>query len=148
LAKNLAMVVFLAFVIVVVLRHLFTANRVTIDTIAASGCVYLMLAVFWAEIYVLIDAWIPHSFAVHADPVAGVAATGVLGKGIFTSLYFSLVTMTTLGYGDIVPLTAPAQSLASLQAVVGQLYLTVLVARLVGLHIMSGAGRKEAEPPH
>lgn len=50
-------------------------------------------------------------------------------------LYYSLVTMTTLGYGDIVPSSPAARSVATLQAVVGQLYLAVIVARLVGLHV-------------
>ena len=138
-AKNVAMMAFLGFVIVVVLRYLFETDRVTLDTIAASACVYLMLAVFWAELYAIIDVTIPHSFAWNTAPAAGTPATGILGESIFEALYFSLVTMTTLGYGDVVPRTAPAQALATTQAVVGQLYLTVLVARLVGLHIVVAA---------
>ena len=55
--------------------------------------------------------------------------------------YYSLVTMTTLGYGDIVPVTPAARSLTTLEAVVGQLYLAVLVARLVGLHVADSIRR-------
>jgi hypothetical protein len=52
-------------------------------------------------------------------------------------LYYSYTTLTTLGYGDITPTSPPAQSLSSLEAIVGQFYLTILVARLVGLHLTS-----------
>jgi voltage-gated potassium channel Kch len=52
-----------------------------------------------------------------------------------TFVYFSFVTLSTLGYGDIVPATRGAQALASMEALIGQFYLTVLVARLVGIHI-------------
>ena len=55
--------------------------------------------------------------------------------------YYSFVTMTTLGYGDIVPVSSAARGLATLQAVVGQLYLAVLVARLVGLYVAESASR-------
>ena len=58
-------------------------------------------------------------------------------------VFFSFVTMTTLGYGDIVPASPAARSLATLQAVVGQLYLAVLVARLVGLHVAESVRRKD-----
>jgi hypothetical protein len=51
--------------------------------------------------------------------------------------YFSFVTLTTLGYGDIRPLTSFARTACWLEAVIGQLYLTVLIARLVGLHLVS-----------
>jgi hypothetical protein len=65
-------------------------------------------------------------------------------------LYFSLATLTTLGYGDIVPTSAVSRMLASVEAVVGQLYLTVLVARLVGLHIahsIEQAAKTELDRP-
>jgi hypothetical protein len=57
-------------------------------------------------------------------------------------LYYSFVTLTTLGYGDITPASSPARSLSTLEAVTGQLYIAILVARLVGLHIVH-AGKKE-----
>jgi hypothetical protein len=57
-------------------------------------------------------------------------------------LYFSFVTLTTLGYGDVVPTSPVTRTLASLEAITGQLYLTVLVARLVGLHIAESLGQR------
>ena len=60
-------------------------------------------------------------------------------------VYYSFVTLTTLGYGDIVPVSPSARALATLEALTGQLYLTVLVARLVGLHITHASRRRSAE---
>ena len=58
--------------------------------------------------------------------------------------YYSFVTLTTLGYSEIAPLTPPARSLAALEAIVGQLFLAVLIARLVGLHIVSEGQEDQA----
>lgn len=60
-------------------------------------------------------------------------------------IYYSFVTLTTLGYGDIVPVSPSARSLATLEALTGQLYLTVLVARLVGLQITHSARRRSED---
>lgn len=132
-------IVFLGYAVVVLLKHLFTTRRVTLNTIAASLCVYLLLAVLWAVLYSAVEALVPGSFAYNladGDPTDSIHFGD--SRSLF-AVYFSLVTMTTLGYGDVVPRTAPAQALATTQAVVGQLYLTVLVARLVGLHIVVAA---------
>ena len=125
---------FLGFIIVVILGYLFTQDRVTADLIFASLCVYLLLGTLWAVAYSTLVLLDPHAFSYplmsdsSADLRFGTEATTA-------AFYFSLVTMTTLGYGDIVPMSSGAKILASLQAVLGQLYLAVLVARLVGLHI-------------
>jgi len=76
----------------------------------------------WQDLYVLVDTLIPGSFN----------STLLAGKDY---LYFSFITLSTLGYGDIAPVNGPAQALAYTEALVGQLYLTILVARLVGLYI-------------
>jgi hypothetical protein len=61
---------------------------------------------------------------------------------IINFVYYSFVTQTTLGYGDITPITAPARSLSLLEAVIGQLYVAVLIARLVGIHIAQSSREK------
>lgn len=111
----------------------FTLNQVTFGTemnvnrLVGAVCVYLLLGVIWALAYTLVNISAPGSFA-------GFEATGSLGWDS-EWLYFSFVTMTTLGYGDILPLSATARVLAYLQAVVGQFYIAVLVAGLVGAYI-------------
>jgi Ion channel len=119
-------IAFIGFTVTISLRFLFRADRVTHGTIWASLCVYLLLGIVWADVYSLLDY--PNQGAFTERMELG-------GEGSVVPLYYSFVTMTTLGYGDISPLTPTARLLSSLQAVMGQLYLTVLVARLVGLHI-------------
>jgi hypothetical protein len=102
------------------------------EIIAASMCVYLLIAVFWAEAYSIIWVLDPSSFS---DALAQKGGREMGPPGHPTVIYFSLVTMTTLGYGDVVPRVEYARTLAAMQAVVGQLYIAVLIARLVGLHI-------------
>ena len=87
----------------------------------------------------MIDVLDPGSFAF---AFAGDTETWRLQFGGGNSgyaLYYSFVTLTTLGYGDIAPVTMPARMLASLEAMTGQVYLAILVARLVGLHIAHSA---------
>ncbi|MCZ6684009.1 MAG: ion channel [Planctomycetota bacterium] len=146
-AGNSLKVLFLGYVVIVILGHLFTVDRVTFDTICASLCAYLLIAVLWAVGYSLLYEFIPGSFAfAHADPNRqGSMHFG--GDDAGYAIYYSLVTMTTLGYGDIVPTSPAARMSAAVQAFVGQLYLAVLVARLVAMHIMHShadkAGRSD-----
>jgi hypothetical protein len=119
-------VCFIAFTIFHVLRNIFQEQEVTKDTIAGAAAVYMLFALMWSFLYAVLDLVRPGSFAI--------SAAQTLGEGnIF--LYYSFVTITTLGYGDITPVTYIATSLAVLEAVVGQLYLVVLVAWLVGMYV-------------
>lgn len=105
-----------------ILRFALQSGRVDAAKVDAAVCVYLLIGVIWQYFYILTDRLIPGSFG-----------GGQLGYGDF--LYFSFITLSTLGYGDITPLNGPAQALAYTEAILGQLYLTILVARLVGLYI-------------
>jgi hypothetical protein len=104
----------------------FTMKKIAIGTdinanrIVGAICVYLLLGVIWAMTYTLVDLIAPGSFDQRWDS---------------EWLYFSFVTMTTLGYGDILPVSATARGLAYMQAVVGQFYIAVLVAGLVGAYV-------------
>lgn len=112
----------------VMLRDVMRKEPVTTRKICGAICVYLMLGVIWAFGYAILDLSHPESFAIQLD-----------SKGRMVDfVYFSFITLSTLGYGDIIPATAGAKSLASLEAIAGQFYLTILVARLVGLHISQG----------
>lgn len=126
---------FLLYVIWSILVTLFRSRIVTLDIVAGSLCVYMLLGLVWALGYSLIETYHPGSF--HYTPVGlGPPPVMELGQKDAAVLYFSFATMTTLGYGDIIPATAVTRMLATFQAIVGQLYLTVLVAKLVGMHIV------------
>lgn len=100
-------------------------SKVDSNLIAGAIAVYLLIGVCFSFVYELTFTLNPESF----KGVGGSASVHT------TFTYFSFVTMTTLGYGDITPLTKIGGTFATLQAIIGQLYLTVLVARLVGMHI-------------
>src|SRR5262249_34513314 len=122
--------------VLTILRFIFSKQRVTIDTLCASLCIYLLLGFVWALGYCALSVCNDSAFT-FSPPVEEPAPVMQMGRGnSIHALYYSLSTLTTLGYGDIVPRSSGARVLAVLEAIVGQLYLTVLVARLVGLHIV------------
>jgi hypothetical protein len=148
-AYHLLGMLFLGYTVVVILVYLFREQRVTLNMIFASLCVYLLLGVLWAEVYSLLEILEPKSFKfVYAEAASDQDMRFGGEKSVFP-LYYSLVTMTTLGYGDIVPMSSAARMFAAVQALTGQLYLVVLVARLVGLHISQGVMRRnrDGNPP-
>ncbi len=127
--------VFLGVVIVSMLRTILTARKVSADLIFASVCVYLILGTSWAMMYSLIELAFPGSFS---------TPTGSLqfpknSNSTVPALYFSFVTLTTLGYGDISPASSPARFFTILESLTGQIYLAILVARLVGLQIATSS---------
>lgn len=106
--------------------HIIKSRDITAEILAASICVYLLIGLTWATLYVIINMFYPGSFI---DTDGSVVQDGP------DFLFFSYVTLTTVGYGNIEAITDQARSLASIEALCGQLYLTIMVARLVGLHI-------------
>jgi hypothetical protein len=124
-------VVLLVYLILLIAGDIFTRDEVDTDTICGSITVYLLMAGVFSVAYTIILEIDPTSFRIPAD-IAD--PDGSLGPDRLMA-YFSLVTITTLGYGDITPKGEMARSLANLEALIGQLYLTVLVARLVGRHV-------------
>ena len=114
------------FAVISILTFIFSQQEVTRQTISAAVSVYLILALMWTFIYRLIENLYPNSFAVAHDKLMG-------AENIY--LYFSLVTITTLGYGDITPIGKQAVSFAVLEAITGQIYLVVVVAWFVGMYI-------------
>jgi len=118
-----------------IIRYLMTEREVTADTLYGAVSAYLLLGLIFGTAYGIVETVSPGSFA--NLPVDSVDGRG-LGSASIALDYFSLVTLTTLGYGDVTPLSQMARSLAVLEAVAGQFYLAVLVARLVGLFM---AGR-------
>ena len=118
-----------------ILTHVLRDEEVSREKIFGALSVYLLLGVIWAMLFIMMDSLVPGSFRYGQERVLTEAQM----------VYYSFVTLTTLGYGDIVPVSPTARSLATLEALTGQLYLTVLVARLVGLHITHASRRRSAE---
>ncbi len=125
LVGNTLMILFFVYVMINLLSYLFSETEVTADVIMAAVCGYVFIGLIWAFVFSVIESLQPGSFRLVEGQTGEVAN--------FT--YYSFVTQTTLGYGDITPLTAPTRSLSLLEAIIGQLYLAVLIARLVGIHI-------------
>jgi len=116
---------FLLFISGIVLSDVMRTERVSFDTISGGLAVYLLLGLIFTEVYALI--LVTNPTAIHFSTIGD-------GGDIASIAYYSFITLTTLGYGDILPVSKSARAMASLEAVVGQVYLAVLVARLVGLH--------------
>ncbi|MGB7033263.1 MAG: ion channel, partial [Syntrophobacteria bacterium] len=129
---NLCGIAFFAFLTVIILKFVLSQGEITRDLIAAAAIVYLSLAAMWSFAYKVIYMMHPGSFAI-PDQSAG---------STINSLYYSLVTITTLGYGDITPVTSVAKVFSTLEAVIGQLYLVITVAWLVGMHVSQSVEKK------
>ena len=133
--------VFLVYVAVIILLRVLRTSHLTIDGTLGGICVYLLLGVLWASLYGLVDVLVPGAFHV-TDPETFKVEAGGMVLGDF--LYFSFVTLTTLGYGDVVPVAHSAKGLAMTEAVLGPIYLAVFVARLLGLHISARTGQLQS----
>ena len=112
-----------------IMRHVLNRTKVTTDKICGAISAYFLIGIIWALVYGLFYVIDPNSFSI-PDRLLTEQAWGLW------TLYFSFVSLTTLGYGDITPLTPAAQTYAYLEAACGQIFLTVLIARLVALHII------------
>jgi hypothetical protein len=121
----------------VTLRHVFQAGPVTADRVRGAIAAYVMIGLSWAFIYHAIDLTLPGAFSlstVRAEPGDHEREQDLA--------YFSFVTLTTLGYGDIAPIHRSARMFAIIEALIGQLYPATLVARLIALQI----GREREGP--
>ena len=123
----LAPPVFYVYTVWVVGTRVFRARHVRADTLWGAACVYLMIGMTWWFFYVVMEVLMPGSF--------GGRMTGMPDpEAKFELLYYSFVTLTTLGYGDILPLTRPVQTLSILEAITGVLYMGIAIAKLVGAY--------------
>jgi hypothetical protein len=124
---------FMIISIILMIQKMFSTTKVTGDVIRGGISVYFLLGFLWTLFYVIIY---------HFDPNAFFISHPWHDSFLF---YFSFSTLTTLGYGDISPANKAAMVLANLEAIVGQLYLAIFVARLVGLHVMHHSQVKEGQ---
>ena len=130
MASTASILIFLVFIIVVILQILMTQSVATWDSIAGAFCGYVLIGIVFAEAYCLLDILAPDSYRMATvsmeeldDPT----------HRFMMLEYFSFTTLTTLGFGDVIPSTPVARGLAIWEVVCGQFYLAVLVAGLVNL---------------
>jgi hypothetical protein len=126
-------ILFFGYIFVILTFGVFKAKKVTTHIIYGSVCIYLLMGLTWAFIYSLLELTHPGSF--HSALPEFEANADSMKSLTLRLTYYSYVTLTTLGYGDITPVTPPAQLISSVEAIAGQLYLTILVARLIGMHL-------------
>ena len=134
LASFVLLFVFLLLAIAHTFKQIALENIISANRLVGAVCVYLLLGFIWAVAYTVLDLLAPGTF-LELSPTKG--------QGWDSEwLYFSFVTMTTLGYGDITPVSATGKALAYMQALFGQLYVAILVAGLVSAYI---SGRQSGE---
>jgi len=120
----------LALLSITVGMKVFGSGKVTLDRISGAVALYILVGLVCAVAFQLIDLSIPEAFSgIPHDQIRA-------DRSIW--IYFSFVTLTTVGYGDIAPIARAARSLANLEALIGQLYPAIVLARLVSLQAAGG----------
>lgn len=125
LATYLALIPFQATITWILLRYIFTARHVNGDVLLAAITVYILLAAVFVPVYGVMEALAPGAFVDNGT-----------GGPVFWQqfVYYSLTTLTTTGYGDILPVSPWARAVANVEMVVGVLYIAILMGRLVGVY--------------
>ena len=118
----------IAFTVFHLLRFVLRAATVDTEVLCASISAYLMLGLLWTMAYWLVESLSPGAFSFNTATSAKETMEG------FNAFYFSFITLCTVGYGDITPVTKVARMLAATEAITGLLYVAVLIARLVALY--------------
>lgn len=127
-----------------ILKRVLEPGPIDANRLQAAVSAYLLLGFGWALVYSTIEHLAPGSFQ---DDLARGGHEHAVLAGFPHLIYYSFATLTTLGYGDVIPTSTLARSFSTLEAVIGQLYLALLVARLVGLHIARLAVNQLTECP-
>jgi hypothetical protein len=131
--------IFIGFVMLQFLYFILRAPRVNSEVLCAGVAVYLLLGIIWMFAYILVARLNPTD-ATHLGAFSyniGPPATHFLNS--FDAFYFSFITLSTVGYGDITPLSHIARTLAMTEAMTGTLYMAVLISRLVALYTSQGS---------
>jgi hypothetical protein len=128
----------LTYIAILISVFLLKQNRVSTDMILGAINVYLLFAIAFMFLHAFVEVSTPGSYRYQGESLSAVFKGHPEVDALAFLLYFSVVTMTTLGFGDIAPAAPAARMLCSLEAVIGQLFVAIFIARLVSLHI----GRK------
>ena len=125
----LLLLAFFVMTTIIAARQVLFTGEITLNKIVGAICIFFLLGLIWATMYLLLLEWDPATF----NNIQHVSWHDSFPKVV----YFSFVTMTTLGYGDISPALPLARFLAYLEAVMGLFYIAVMVASLVGVRVAS-----------
>jgi hypothetical protein len=124
--------IFMVLLTLLILVQAFREGPITYHRITGAVAAYLLLGLIWSHAYYLIALWAPETFIVQGSFTPG--DTESLQSHLF---YFSFITLTTIGYGDIVAVHPMARMLVILEGITGQLFPAILIGRLVSLHVQS-----------
>lgn len=147
LTGSIAWFALMAFVTWHMLRGVLRQKSVTSETISMSISVYLLLAFTWGLLYAVIFLLQPGAFSIAGLPPP-TPGHPIDPQPLFPILsYFSLITLSTVGYGDITPLSLQARLAAAAEGITGQFYLAILVARLVGMQMSQPSNQPPNQTP-
>ena len=125
-------IIFFGYLIVLIGNRIFKTQKITADIIFGTICLYILLAFFWGFVFMVLDITNPNSINIGDHP-----------HNTMTYIYYSFITLSTLGYGDIVPLSPEAQTFAAFETVMGQFFIAVVVARYVGIMVAQKLGKSD-----
>jgi hypothetical protein len=138
---NATNIVYFGLICVFLARYIFITRQVTQEVIFAAMCFYMILAVLWAAIYTNVELFYGNSFTFQGQFAA---AAGIESENLFKHMiYYSFVTLSTLGYGDVIPAHLAAKNWAAMEAMIGQFYIAIVMARLVSIYTVE----KQEETP-
>ena len=129
---NLTNILYFGLICTFLAKYILSTRRVTLEIIFASMCLYIILAILWAAIYTNLELYYGAAFSFNGQ---GAAEAGIGHDNLYRNMiYYSFVTLSTLGYGDILPIHPVALNWAGLEAMIGQFYIAIVMARLVSMH--------------
>lgn len=142
-AAHVASAIFMSFCVIAILRTAFAQAVVSADSVYGAFCGYILIGLAFGHLYVAIETLTPGS-------ITGLSSNRLPNEGTerlrFELTYFSFATLATVGYGDMTPVGDGARGMAMVEAVIGQFYLAVLVAELIGKRVSQMLSGPPSEP--
>jgi voltage-gated potassium channel len=142
LLSPVAGLVFFVFVVIHLIRFILRAPQVDSNVLCAGLSGYMLLGLLWVPCYVVVAKLDPRAFNLPSSPGASSTMDG------FTAFYFSFITLSTVGYGDVTPVSRWARMLAVMEAIAGLFYVAVLISRLVAIYSAAHSTTDEGSDPH
>ncbi len=129
-ALHLLAVLFFCFTITMILRDIYSQTGITTDSVFGAFCGYFMVGLAFGHVFDIVELLVPNSF--QGTEMIGTAS---VARHHILLTYFSFITLTTVGFGDITPHSDTARGLVLVEAILGQFYIAVLIAELIGKRV-------------